>query len=193
MNNTPLAKKIVAARKSQGLSQEALAEKASINLRTLQRLENGETEPRGQTLRLIAQALDQPLEDFLDFTKEEDKGFLQLLNLSTLSFWIIPLGNIFIPLVLWVMKKDKIKGAGELGRRIINFQITWSFVTFGIAFTYMFAILLGLSEAPIFSPFYILLAIASLYILNSVLILIASFQINRGVERIYTVGIKIIR
>lgn len=188
-----LAKKIFSLRKSKGLSQEELAENASINLRTLQRIEKGETEPRGQTLRLIAQALDRPLEDFLDYTKEEDKGFLQLLNLSTLSFWIIPLGNIFIPLILWIMKKDKVKGAGELGRRIINFQITWSFLTFGIFFIGMFGALLQLPDMPPFSPFYIMIAVVALYIINSVMILIASIQINRGVEKIYSLGLKIVR
>lgn len=192
MNNISLAEKIVSLRKSKGLSQEKLAENASINLRTLQRLENGKTEPRGQTLRLIARALDRPLEDFLDFTKEEDKGFLQLLNLSTLSFWVIPLGNIFIPLVLWIMKKDKVKGAGELGRRIINFQITWSFITFGLFFTFLFGVNM-IQDMPSLLPFYMLIAVGALYIINSVFILIASIQINRGFEKIYAIGLKIIR
>jgi transcriptional regulator with XRE-family HTH domain len=98
MDHMSLAEKIVAVRKSKGFSQEQLAEDASINLRTLQRIENGETEPRGHTLRLLAKALDRPIEDFLNFTKQEDRSYLQLMNLSALAFWMLPLGNI---LYLW--------------------------------------------------------------------------------------------
>lgn len=193
MKHTLLAGKIVALRKSKGLSQEALAEKASINLRTLQRIENGETEPRGQTLKLLAQALDSPIEELMDFTKEEDKEFLQLMNLSTLAFWVLPLGNIFIPLILWVMKKDKVKGAAELGRRILNFQIIWSVLTFGLFFTFVFSTLLNLPGATPWTPLHGVIIAGVLYIINSILILIASVQINKGTENIYSIGIKIIR
>jgi len=192
MKHTVLAAKIVALRKSKGLSQEELAEHASINLRTLQRIENGETEPRGQTIRLLAQALGTPLEELIDFTKKEDQGFLQLMNLSTLAFWIFPLGNIFIPLVLWVMKKDKVKGAAELGRRILNFQILWSLLTFGIFFTFIFSNLLQLPGASPWTPLLGVMIAGVLYILNSILIIIASIQLNKGAENIYSIGIKFI-
>ena len=102
------AERIRTLREQRAWSQEHLATVAGLSTRTLQRIENGRTEPRGQTLRLLAKALDTPVEEFLDFTKEEDTGFLQLLNLSALSFWVLPLGNIFIPLALWVMKREKI-------------------------------------------------------------------------------------
>ena len=58
-----LGEKISAIRKSKGLSQERLAEDANINLRTLQRIEKGETKPHGETLKRICQVLDVPLED----------------------------------------------------------------------------------------------------------------------------------
>lgn len=41
-----IAKKISETRKIKGLTQEELAEKAKINLRTIQRIENSESEPR---------------------------------------------------------------------------------------------------------------------------------------------------
>ena len=193
MNNSPLAEKIVSLRKSKGFSQEELAENAAVNLRTIQRIENSETEPRGQTIRLIAKALDTPLEDFLDFTKEEDAGYLQLMNLSALSFWVIPLGNIFLPLVFWITKKDKVKGVGELGRRIINFQITWSFLTYGTFIIAIISLMTGFPGTSPWSPFLVMGAIGVLYIVNSILILLASIQISRGAEKIYYVGLKIIR
>jgi transcriptional regulator with XRE-family HTH domain len=53
-----IAKKISEARKIKGLTQEELAEQAKINLRTIQRIENSESEPRGKTLNLICEVLE---------------------------------------------------------------------------------------------------------------------------------------
>lgn len=185
-----LAEKIELLRKSKGLSQEALADQSSINLRTLQRIEAGETEPRGNTLRLIAKALDTPIEELLDFTKTADPDFLQLMNLATLSFWVIPLGNLFIPLIFWVMKRDKVQGVYELGRRIINFQITWCFITYGFLFSWIVS-LFGTSSL-IISPFLLLPIILTLYLANSIIILMANWQIKRSRETVYSISFPIL-
>ena len=50
--------KIKDLRKRRGLSQEELAEKSGLSLRTIQRIENGETDPRGDSLRRLAAALE---------------------------------------------------------------------------------------------------------------------------------------
>ncbi|HBX88171.1 MAG TPA: XRE family transcriptional regulator, partial [Marinilabiliaceae bacterium] len=56
MTNT--GKRIREIRDKRGLSQEDLAEKSKVNLRTIQRIENNETSPREKTLRLIYDALE---------------------------------------------------------------------------------------------------------------------------------------
>lgn len=61
MNST--AKKIRETRQLRGLTQEELAEKAKINLRTVQRIENSENEPRGKTLSLICEVLELDLNE----------------------------------------------------------------------------------------------------------------------------------
>lgn len=53
-----IAKKISETRKIKGFTQEELAEQAKINLRTIQRIENAESEPRGKTLNLICTVLE---------------------------------------------------------------------------------------------------------------------------------------
>ena len=53
-----IAKKISDTRKIKGLTQEELAEQAKINLRTIQRIENSESEPRSKTLNLICEILE---------------------------------------------------------------------------------------------------------------------------------------
>lgn len=191
MNKGLLAEKIESLRKSKGLTQEVLADASSINLRTLQRIEAGETEPRGNTLRLIANALDTPIEELLDFTKTADADFLQVMNLATLSFWVIPLGNLFIPLVLWIMKRDKVQGVYELGRRIINFQITWCFITYGFLSIWVFS--LFSQSLFIISPVVVLPIILTLYLANSMLILMATWQLKRSRETVYSVSFSFLR
>lgn len=186
-----LSEKIESLRKSKGLTQEVLADESSINLRTLQRIEAGETEPRSNTLRLIAKALDTPIEELLDFTKKEDMGFIQTMNLMTLSFWVVPLGNLFIPLILWVMNRDKVQGVHELGRRIINFQLTWCLITYGFLFIWVFS-LFGNSPL-IISPLLFLLIILTLYLSNSIIILVANWQIKRSRETVYSMSFPILR
>lgn len=49
---------IYQSRKAKGLTQEELAEKAKVNLRTIQRIENNECVPRDKTLSLITSVLE---------------------------------------------------------------------------------------------------------------------------------------
>lgn len=202
MNSSPPARQIIDLRKSKGLSQERLAEQASINLRTLQRIEKGKTEPRGDTLRLIAAALEVPVETLFGISdkeapegriapEKEDKGFLQFMNLSALAFWVLPLGNIAVPMLMWHLKKDQVKDARKLGRRIINFQITWSAVTF--LFLVLFAVMKVLHISSFLSPIIALLTIPAFYVLNTLAILLASFQLVKGREKIFSIALRIVR
>lgn len=59
------AARILAIRKSKGFSQELLAEQSGVSLRTIQRVEQGETVPRGHTIQALATALDVPLDALL--------------------------------------------------------------------------------------------------------------------------------
>lgn len=127
-----IGSKIKSVRKSKGLSQEELAELAKVNLRTIQRIENNQSDPRGATLKLICQALSLNIEEVIDFGKEIDKNYLLFFHLSVLSFIAIPVENIIIPLILWLTKKDKISGLKETGINVLNYQITWSILTFSL-------------------------------------------------------------
>jgi uncharacterized Tic20 family protein len=50
--------------------------------------------------------------------------------LSVLCGIAIPVGNIILPLVLWLTKKDKIQGLQKVGAKLLNFQIVWTFISF---------------------------------------------------------------
>lgn len=122
--------KVKELRKKKGLSQEELADLSSVNLRTIQRIENNESEPRGKTLSLICDVLHVNIEELLDYGKQPDNSYLILFHLSVLSFIVIPLGNIIIPMILWTNKKDKIVGLKQVGANLLNFQILWTIITF---------------------------------------------------------------
>ena len=49
---------IINSRKNKNLTQEQLAELSKVNLRTIQRIENNENTPRGNTLKLICDVLE---------------------------------------------------------------------------------------------------------------------------------------
>lgn len=54
-----LRKKILLLRLDKGLSQEELADKAGMKQSVISRIENGESEPRIETVNRIAKALDR--------------------------------------------------------------------------------------------------------------------------------------
>ena len=130
MNNQNLAIKIKDLRNRKGFSQEQLSEESKLSLRTIQRIEKGESIPRGDTLIKLTQALGVTPDDLLEWTNIEDKGYLTLLNLSAISILIHPLLGIIIPLVMWILKREKIKFVDDTGRQLISFQITWTLVLY---------------------------------------------------------------
>lgn len=182
MSKLTISEQIRSLRKSKGLSQEALAEIAGINLRTLQRIETGNVIPRGETLRLLARALDVSVQELSEsiqettISMEEDPGFLKLMNLSALTLWFIPFGNIVVPLVFWVLKRNKIHGVAELGKRIINTQIIWSIFTYGIAALMIFQSFFG---EFFLNPFFMLPLMLLLFVGDTIYIIITTFKISR--------------
>ncbi len=166
--------KIREIRKRKGLSQEELAEAAKVNLRTIQRIETSVNDPSGKTLNLLCDALNISIDDIVDYGKTEDKTFLILFHLSVLSFMMLPLGNIIIPLILWLTKKDKIIGLKEVGANLLNFQILWTVLLYGLS---TITILCALSHKGFGYSLYI---IFGLPLLNIVLAIVFAIKTNRG-------------
>lgn len=146
MNNQNLAIIIKDLRNRKGLSQEQLAEESKLSLRTVQRIEKGESIPRGDTLVKLSQALNVTPDDLLEWEIIEDNGYVQLLNWSSISFIIQPLLGIIIPLVMWIMKRGKVKFVDDTGKKIINFQITWALTLYLMIIIYI--IILGGTSFP---------------------------------------------
>ncbi|TVZ07912.1 putative Tic20 family protein [Cellulophaga sp. RHA_52] len=130
MNNLNLAHRIKDLRNRKGISQENLAEESGLSLRTIQRIENNETVPRGDTLKRLSIALDTSPDEIVDWKIQEDQNYLTLMSISALGFLFFPLLGIIIPLTMWIFKKDKVKNVNELGKSMLNFQISWTLLLF---------------------------------------------------------------
>tara|TARA_B110000037_G_scaffold193429_1_gene228329 strand:+ start:137 stop:700 length:564 start_codon:yes stop_codon:yes gene_type:complete len=184
-----IGKRIRDIRKKKGLSQEELAESAKVNLRTIQRIENNESEPRGKTLNLICNVLQINAEDILDYGKQPDKSYLTIFHLSVIVFLAIPVGNIIVPLILWMNKKDKIIGLKEIGANLLNYQIVWSIITFSSITAFAFSKIMHYGYYPIL--FYVFIG---LYALNIILPIIFAIKTNKGkTQNLYPNIIKLIK
>lgn len=175
-----VAERIRQRRTQKGHSQEFLADSASISVRTLQRIEGGQTEPRGHTLIALAKALDMPVEDLMDFTKQENSGILHAINLSALAYWMFPLGNVIVPLIIWIINKDKIKGANQFGKRQVLIQLVWTVVIFLSFILFFLSPILHEKMNISLSIFPLPLIITGVvYLLNTAYIGFVSFMISK--------------
>ncbi len=173
-----IGQKITEIRKQKGFSQEELAENAKISLRTIQRIEKNETDPRGATLKAVCDALGINIEDILDYGKHEDKTYLVFLHLSVLVFCVIPFGNIILPAILWFNKRDKIIDVHIQGANILNFQIIWTIVS-NVAMVIF--VVLKIIHYPNANKF--IIAFFVLYLINFIYPIVNAILINKGRRR----------
>jgi hypothetical protein len=55
---------------------------------------------------------------------KEEQNWAMFCHLSALSGFIIPLGNVLGPLILWLVKKKDMPLVDQHGKEALNFQIT---------------------------------------------------------------------
>lgn len=195
-----LSERVKETRINRGYSQEKLAEKAGVSLRTVQRVENGKTDPQGDTLVRLAEALDVSPDDLAEWKQREDTTYLAVLNLSALSFLLFPLLGIILPLVLWITKKDQIKKVDENGRKLLNFQISWNLLLFAATLVYTIwnqYVLFTLTKisftlnSNLLIPVYITFGL--LYLYNTVIIITNAIWSKKGKDIWYYPRINFVR
>ena len=170
--------KILEIRKRKGLTQEKLSDLSKINLRTLQRIEKGTSEPRSDTLNNLCQVLEVNMEDILDYGKKDNLKFLKYFHLSVLTCVFFPLGNVILPLVLWLTNRHKIIDLNVQGINVLNYQILWSLFFY---FFFMLWFIFSINHWNNKNLF--LYVIGGLYLLNIAYPIIISSLINKGVLR----------
>ncbi|WP_115461307.1 helix-turn-helix domain-containing protein [Winogradskyella aurantiaca] len=191
MDKNQLAIRIKQLRKQKGMSQEFLADESGLSLRTVQRIENGESNPTGDSLKKLSNALNVNPDELIDWSIKEDPKFLTNLNLSALTFLVFPLLGILIPFVLWIPKKGKVKRLNQLGRELINFQITWTLALFLIPILLFVVSKMELIAGLSFSSF--IAYVIVLYIFNLILIMLNTIRIGNNKSAIYKPQISFLK
>jgi uncharacterized Tic20 family protein len=128
MNQPDLGLKIAELRQKKGLTQEKLAEYCEVSTRTIQRIENGEVEPRSFTRNSLGNILEF---DFGRENTDNENLWLALLHISSAVCFV------FIPLLLWSWKKDQSYKIDRQGREVLNFQITVMLILSGFALIFI--------------------------------------------------------
>lgn len=197
-----LGNKVLRARKSKGLTQEQLAERATVTVRTIQRIESDDSIPRDYTLKAIAAALNMPFEEFISVrsclritndcslvngelpvtqqTQEKCRHFLQLLNLSAFSYLVVPFVHFLIPILLLKKWKEKSDTLLTTGQRIIRQQIYWTISTH---FLLLLTLVYNLIQTTWFDKSNLLNYLwifAGMYILNAFIIFFTALRIRNN-------------
>ena len=183
-----LGERILSLRKAKELSQESLAESANISLRTLQRIEKDNTNPQGDTLHRLANALNVTLDELLDYELKEDFNYIRSMHFSVLIVAVVPLVNIMLPAIFWLRKKNKIKHLSFYAKRLLNFQITWSILLFFPIFLFVTIMRSNVSD-------YIDVAIAYptvMVAINWIYTLIVGLLIKEGEKNYFPISIRFI-
>ncbi len=118
--------KVKLVREQKNLTQTELAEKSGLSLRTIQRIESGQS-LKGFSLKAIAKTLETEPENLFS-NKEENISIdrAKLINFSALAGLIIPFGGIIFPAILTYRTQDSVNR--ELGKSVIGVQIILAFV-----------------------------------------------------------------
>ena len=114
-------------REKLNLTQEELAKKANVSVRTIQRIEAG-AKPKGFTLDALSNALGVSKNVLLEVKTasiKSNKQLLKFINLSSVLFMIIPLGSIVLPLLIMYWKKE----INSITKQIVTIQILWTLVS----------------------------------------------------------------
>lgn len=162
-------------REKRNLTQEELAEKSGISVRTIQRIEAGTT-PKGYTLKTLAESLDVSENDLLtsktikeeivideviDTTEENHSLFnsvlIKIINLSSLPFAWLPIANFLPPLLIMLFTKEK----SPIVKQIISLQIFLAIIS---PIIFMLIALLKLGSVSVMITM-IVLVLANVYII----------------------------
>ena len=110
---------------------------------------------------------------------QQEKTLSMLCHLGALAGIVIPFGNIIVPLVIWLIKKDESALINQNGKEALNFQITLSIAAF--VSMLLMVIVIG----------FLLLFAVGIY--GIVMVIIAGVKVNKGEEFKYPVCLRLIK
>ncbi|MCE9679713.1 DUF4870 domain-containing protein [Shewanella sp. AS1] len=81
-----------------------------------------------------------------DILSRDDKNMGLAVHLASFSGYLIPMGSILGPLIVWLMKRDEIAFVDACGRQCLNFKISmlvYVFISLILMFVGIGFLLLG--------------------------------------------------
>ncbi|WP_312767865.1 helix-turn-helix domain-containing protein [Epilithonimonas sp.] len=188
-------------REKQNLTQEELAEKSGLSVRTIQRIEAG-TEPKGYTLKTLAFSLDVSENDLLTpiilieesavenpIVEEsiliienepiENWTLIKIINLSSLPLCWFPIANFLPPLLIMLISKQK----SPIIKQIISLQIILAIIA---PIIFMLVVILKLGKESVMVTI-IVLILADIYI-----ILRNAYQLDKKQSLYYKLNFSIL-
>ena len=114
------------------------------------------------------------------------RTWCMLTHLSALAAFIVPLGNILGPLVVWLVKREQSPEIDEHGKESLNFQISMSIYI--VALSAVAFILMLIVIGFLLIPVIVLLLIADV-----VFVIIASIRANEGQMYRYPMTIRFVK
>jgi uncharacterized Tic20 family protein len=109
---------------------------------------------------------------------KEERNWAMLCHVATLAGFVIPLGNIIGPLVIWLLKKDEYPLVNDQGKEAINFQI--SILIYLIVSAVLVLAVVGIVLVP------------AVLIFDIVSTIIAIMKANEGIAYRYRLTIRMI-
>ncbi len=114
----------------------------------------------------------------MNYALREDKQQLVILHLSQLLDYVTGFGGLIVPLILWLVQKDKIYGMDEHGKMVVNFQL--SLLLYAIISSVLILIGIGI------------LMLIAIGILGLIIPIINAVRANNGQEPSYPLTIRFI-
>ncbi len=181
MTSTFSSEKLIELRKLKGYSQEKLAEKAGVNIRTLQRLEKTDVNPQPHTLKILADALEVSIDDFMATPAEDMPTQMPaLMHFSGLSGTFIPLGNVLVPFLFWLYKKKQFPELDSHAKQIVNFHLSNTL--------YIYSTMIMFFTVPYMGVILIVIILLGLSIL--IFSILNGFRVLKNQTPIYPLTIK---
>lgn len=112
-------------------------------------------------------------------TTPDAKTWGLLCHISALSGYVVPLGSVLGPLVVWLIKKDQYPFVDEQGKESLNFQISM--------LVYM------LASIPLIFVFVGFFLVVGLAVIDLVFVILATVAASRGESYRYPLTIRFIK
>lgn len=157
--------KLALYRRKKGMTQENLAELSGVTTRTIQRIEKGSVVPHIQTLKILADCLEIDPELLMDEPEgtANTASITPLFHLLALIGLSLPVLNILLPFLLWLLKREENQEYNHQGKQVLNFQLSMSMLLFPAIALMVFYFPLGFPLTVLIYVFMVIMTLLNLY------------------------------